>query len=114
MSYDNKLTKSELETLSKIQKTYKALYYDFKGLCGISYSDVQITALSFFENFKDGFVINKRSCKSYPWQAKISFKGVDFICLIDAFAISEIEKTLNIDLKDKLPNKNEPKYRKGE
>lgn len=103
MEFDKKITKKELGILVDMQKTYKELYNEFDGLCGISNEVVQITNLSFFENFDDKFQIDKRDCKTYPWIAKTNFKGVTFICLLNNDRIFEIKQDLKIDLKDKLP-----------
>jgi hypothetical protein len=106
------LTMKDLNTLAKISKTYKKLYYDSFGVCGISAEYIQLTAMTFFDLFKENFEIIDRETYEYPLEAKTKFKDVLFRCIFEYSHVIRIEEKFKIDLESKLPNKNKTKYRK--
>jgi hypothetical protein len=96
------LTMEDLNTLAKISKTYKKLYYDSFGVCGISAEYIQLTAMTFFDLFKEDFAIKERYSFDYPYEIKKIFKGIEFCCLISYKDAEEIKNEFSIDLMKKI------------
>lgn len=109
-----KLTIEDLNTLSEISKIYKELYYDSLGVCGINTDNIQLTAMTFFDLFKEDFEIIDREAYEYPWEARTKFNDVVFNCIFEYSDVIKIEAKFKIDVRAKLPNKNTTKHRKGE
>lgn len=71
---------TDLNTLCKIQKTYKEIYKKYELVFNLNESGIEISAIAFFELFND-YSISGRNSERLRYKYSTSYNGVKVFCV---------------------------------